>query len=175
MPRFRKQSKPTSPDGGIGRRAGLKHQWIHFHPGSIPGLGTKKTDNRKVISLLWFLFPHNFSQCLQNSVNFTAFYQIITCLKQNRTIPLFINKKDAAFDFLVLVNLQILITQKCTCSAKIGGISQFSVKNRSKSVHGLQKWVAFHSFEEVFIQNTTAPTGERTESHFRQGSWRIRL
>ena len=28
------------PDGGIGRRAGLKHQWIHFHPGSIPGLGT---------------------------------------------------------------------------------------------------------------------------------------
>ena len=28
------------PDGGIGRRAGLKHQWIHFHPGSTPGLGT---------------------------------------------------------------------------------------------------------------------------------------
>lgn len=31
------------PDGGIGRRAGLKHQWIHFHPGSTPGLGTGKT------------------------------------------------------------------------------------------------------------------------------------
>ena len=31
------------PDGGIGRRAGLKHQWIHFHPGSTPGLGTEKT------------------------------------------------------------------------------------------------------------------------------------
>ena len=31
----------TCPDGGIGRRAGLKHQWIHFHPGSTPGLGTK--------------------------------------------------------------------------------------------------------------------------------------
>ena len=30
------------PDGGIGRRAGLKHQWIHFHPGSTPGLGTEK-------------------------------------------------------------------------------------------------------------------------------------
>ena len=30
------------PDGGIGRRAGLKHQWIHFHPGSTPGLGTNK-------------------------------------------------------------------------------------------------------------------------------------
>ena len=30
------------PDGGIGRRAGLKHQWIHFHAGSIPALGTKK-------------------------------------------------------------------------------------------------------------------------------------
>ena len=30
------------PDGGIGRRAGLKHQWIHFHAGSIPALGTVK-------------------------------------------------------------------------------------------------------------------------------------
>ncbi len=28
------------PDGGIGRRAGLKHQWIHFHAGSIPAPGT---------------------------------------------------------------------------------------------------------------------------------------
>ena len=36
------------PDGGIGRRAGLKHQWIHFHPGSTPGLGTKK---EKVLEL----------------------------------------------------------------------------------------------------------------------------
>ena len=33
--------KRKCPDGGIGRRAGLKHQWIHFHPGSTPGLGTK--------------------------------------------------------------------------------------------------------------------------------------
>ena len=32
--------KMVCPDGGIGRRAGLKHQWIHFHPGSTPGLGT---------------------------------------------------------------------------------------------------------------------------------------
>ncbi len=32
----------TCPDGGIGRRAGLKHQWIHFHAGSIPALGTRK-------------------------------------------------------------------------------------------------------------------------------------
>jgi hypothetical protein len=29
------------PDGGIGRRAGLKHQWSNIHPGSTPGLGTK--------------------------------------------------------------------------------------------------------------------------------------
>ena len=28
------------PDGGIGRRAGLKHQWSKIHPGSTPGLGT---------------------------------------------------------------------------------------------------------------------------------------
>ena len=31
-----------SPDGGIGRRAGLKHQWSNIHPGSTPGLGTRK-------------------------------------------------------------------------------------------------------------------------------------
>ena len=37
-------SNSKCPDGGIGRRAGLKHQWIHFHPGSTPGLGTKKED-----------------------------------------------------------------------------------------------------------------------------------
>ena len=30
-----------SPDGGIGRRAGLKHQWGNTHAGSIPALGTK--------------------------------------------------------------------------------------------------------------------------------------
>ena len=30
------------PDGGIGRRAGLKHQWSKIHPGSTPGLGTMK-------------------------------------------------------------------------------------------------------------------------------------
>ena len=30
----------SSPDGGIGRRAGLKHQWIYFHAGSTPALGT---------------------------------------------------------------------------------------------------------------------------------------
>ena len=36
------------PDGGIGRRAGLKHQWIHFHAGSIPALGT-------YFYLLWFV------------------------------------------------------------------------------------------------------------------------
>ena len=38
-PQLRNQA---CPDGGIGRRAGLKHQWIHFHPGSTPGLGTNK-------------------------------------------------------------------------------------------------------------------------------------
>lgn len=38
-PQLRNQA---CPDGGIGRRAGLKHQWIHFHPGSTPGLGTER-------------------------------------------------------------------------------------------------------------------------------------
>ncbi len=26
--------RQKSPDGGIGRRAGLKHQWSNIHPGS---------------------------------------------------------------------------------------------------------------------------------------------
>ena len=42
------------PDGGIGRRAGLKHQWIHFHPGSTPGLGTKQKES----AICWFFFLH---------------------------------------------------------------------------------------------------------------------
>ena len=44
-----------SPDGGIGRRAGLKHQWIHFHAGSIPALGTEKAP-QVIVEL--FLFLH---------------------------------------------------------------------------------------------------------------------
>ena len=46
LPRF------TSPDGGIGRRAGLKHQWIHFHAGSTPALGTQKIANNQQYRLL---------------------------------------------------------------------------------------------------------------------------
>ena len=40
------QWKTNCPDGGIGgigRRAGLKHQWSKIHPGSTPGLGTSKS------------------------------------------------------------------------------------------------------------------------------------
>ena len=49
--------KQRCPDGGIGRRAGLKHQWSNIHPGSTPGLGTSK---EKVIQLSpFFLFPLN--------------------------------------------------------------------------------------------------------------------
>lgn len=50
-----KLTQSKCPDGGIGRRVGLKHQWIHFHPGSIPGLGTKM--ERSFTSLL-FSFIH---------------------------------------------------------------------------------------------------------------------
>ena len=32
---------PQCPDGGIGRRVGLKHQWMQVLAGSIPALGTK--------------------------------------------------------------------------------------------------------------------------------------
>ena len=41
------------PDGGIGRRAGLKHQWIHFHPGSTPGLGTEAEKVEKLSPLFF--------------------------------------------------------------------------------------------------------------------------
>ena len=46
------------PDGGIGRRAGLKHQWIHFHPGSTPGLGTE-TEKVEKLSPFFFSTPRN--------------------------------------------------------------------------------------------------------------------
>ena len=53
------------PDGGIGRRAGLKHQWIHFHAGSTPALGTlqrflMKTNSKVylllILNIVWMLF-----------------------------------------------------------------------------------------------------------------------
>ena len=53
-PQIGKQAR--GPDGGIGRRAGLKHQWIHFHPGSTPGLGTEAEKVEK-LSPLFFSTP----------------------------------------------------------------------------------------------------------------------
>ena len=50
-------SNSKCPDGGIGRRAGLKHQWIHFHPGSTPGLGTKKEDVSNGCKHNWLVCP----------------------------------------------------------------------------------------------------------------------
>ncbi len=35
-----------SPGGGIGRRAGLKHQFLHRSAGSTPALGTKASSLR---------------------------------------------------------------------------------------------------------------------------------
>ena len=54
-----KLTQSKCPDGGIGRRVGLKHQWIHFHPGSIPGLGTKKKSNDNKNRLTFFVFQEN--------------------------------------------------------------------------------------------------------------------
>ena len=48
------------PDGGIGRRAGLKHQWIHFHPGSTPGLGTGKGESSKGFLLFLYILSDLF-------------------------------------------------------------------------------------------------------------------
>lgn len=58
-----KLTQSKCPDGGIGRRVGLKHQWIHFHPGSIPGLGTRKKSKCLYIRCLGFFF---LGKCSQN-------------------------------------------------------------------------------------------------------------
>ena len=44
-----------SPDGGIGRRVGLKHQWSKIRTGSIPVWGTHRT-LRKLMLTESFLF-----------------------------------------------------------------------------------------------------------------------
>ena len=54
--------KEICPDGGIGRRAGLKHQWIHFHAGSIPALGTE-LEKDEFLSPFSFLSPRNSLVC----------------------------------------------------------------------------------------------------------------
>ena len=48
--------KQRCPDGGIGRRAGLKHQWSNIHPGSTPGLGTRKKAKYLIVQYLAFSF-----------------------------------------------------------------------------------------------------------------------
>ena len=45
-----------SPDGGIGRRAGLKHQWSNIRAGSTPALGTEK--RILVLRVLFFYSVH---------------------------------------------------------------------------------------------------------------------
>ncbi len=42
------------PGGGIGRRAGLKHQWGNTRAGSIPALGTKKPVDHLIDRLFVF-------------------------------------------------------------------------------------------------------------------------
>ena len=59
----------SCPDGGIGRRAGLKHQWSNIHPGSTPGLGTRKRAKYLTSKYLAFLFARffpTFSPQVQN-------------------------------------------------------------------------------------------------------------
>ena len=51
----------SSPDGGIGRRAGLKHQWGNTRAGSTPALGTLENANRLFFKWLAFYLskiPH---------------------------------------------------------------------------------------------------------------------
>ena len=54
------------PDGGIGRRAGLKHQWINLHAGSIPALGTRWRSQALSPPFL-FLFAPIYVECFRGS------------------------------------------------------------------------------------------------------------
>ena len=52
-------TKVKCPDGGIGRRAGLKHLCLHWHAGSTPALGTVELCSSKMaVDLVYchFLF-----------------------------------------------------------------------------------------------------------------------
>ena len=46
----------TCPDGGIGRRVGLKHQWGYTRAGSTPALGTRVKLEAEASSFL-LLYP----------------------------------------------------------------------------------------------------------------------
>ena len=46
------------PDGGIGRRAGLKHQWGNTCAGSTPALGTEILLEVILRGFFYFLSPH---------------------------------------------------------------------------------------------------------------------
>jgi hypothetical protein len=48
------------PDGGIGRRAGLKHLCLHWHAGSTPAPGTKQREKQceSGVTFSVFLFSH---------------------------------------------------------------------------------------------------------------------
>ena len=63
---FASHLKSKCPDGGIGRRAGLKHQWSNIHPGSTPGLGTKIKAKYLIIQYLAFSFYRRCSQIVPN-------------------------------------------------------------------------------------------------------------
>ena len=62
---LRIQLRNWSPDGGIGRRAGLKHQQVHPCAGSTPALGTEAGKVEKLSSLFYFhLVTHWFASIL---------------------------------------------------------------------------------------------------------------
>ena len=60
-----KFTQSKCPDGGIGRRVGLKHQWIHFHPGSIPGLGTRDPGNIDCQDFLFYRADKSFNSLIK--------------------------------------------------------------------------------------------------------------
>lgn len=59
------------PDGGIGRRVGLKHQWMQVLVGSIPTLGTYKKANRFTSNLLAFFAPYSW-RVIGEIINFNV-------------------------------------------------------------------------------------------------------
>ena len=83
--KFSKICEYRCPDGGIGRRAGLKHQWSNIHPGSTPGLGTKKSAKHVfMFSRFFFIISQNFLGLTQiNAISLRLKNSIGICTRKS--------------------------------------------------------------------------------------------
>ena len=61
------------PDGGIGRRVGLKHQWGNTRAGSTPALGTKQISNALYLNQIQRILLEQFGEL----ASLLPLYQVI--------------------------------------------------------------------------------------------------